>query len=232
MYSGTNRRSRRRICSRKGYTLIEVLVAMVIFTAMLLLAGMSLNQGLAQYQGLVEKGLNFWTYAKDVWISKSLNSTTDYYVYTTSDGWFPYFKGNREGLSYVSLAPFAGDLPVIAWIKLEDDDAGKKRLVYYELPVYTKTYEDLDRDATFGDYKKGRSLNVLNGVEDITFSFYGYDVLERRYKWYEDFNGSKRKRLPTLVRISYRQDGNTGGLVFGINVNSLVKANYNERYPR
>jgi general secretion pathway protein J len=232
MYSDPNRCFRRRLCREKGYTLIEVLVAMVIFTSMLLLAGMALNQGLAQYRGLVEKGLNFWTYAKDIWVDKSLNSTVDYYVYTRTDGWFPFFKGSQEGISYVSLTPFTGDLPIVAWMKVEAEDGGKRRLMYYELPVYTKTYEEIESHSVFGDYKKGESFKVLEGVEDIAFSFYGYDVFEKRYKWHESFNGNRMKRLPTLVRISYRQDGKPGGLVLGINVNSLMKTNYNERYPR
>jgi general secretion pathway protein J len=209
-----------------------VLVAMAIFTSMLLLAGMALNQGLAQYRGLVEKGLNFWTYAKDIWVDKSLSSTVDYYVYTRGDGWFPFFKGNQEGLSYVSLAPFAGELPVVVWIKNVAEDNGKRTLVYYELPVYAKSYEEVDREEFFGDYKKGKSFKVLEGMDDIAFSFYGYDVLEKRYKWRESFDGNRMKRLPTLIRISYSQDGKKGGLVLGINVNSLMKTNYNERYPR
>jgi len=230
MRSDPNLRFRRRTCS--GYTLIEVLVAIVIFTSMLLLAGMSLNQSLSQYRGLVEKGLNFWSYAKNVWAGKSLNSTLDYYVYTRNDGWFPFFQGDRAGLAYVSLAPFAGDLPVVAWMKTEEAGGGKRNLVYYELPVYTKTYNDIDNDVVFGNYKKGKSFKVLEEVEGIEFSFYGYNIFEKRYKWFESFNGNRMKRLPTLVRISYRRDGKKGMLVFGINVNSLIKTNYNERYPR
>jgi general secretion pathway protein J len=199
---------------------------------MVTLAGVALNQGLAQYHGLVEKGLNFWDYAKPIWIDKSFNSATDYYVHTRSDGWFPYFKGARNSVSYISLAPFAGELPVIVWIKGEEADNGKRSLVYYELPVYTKTYEEIDRNYIFNDYKKGKSFKILEGVDEIEFSFYGYDFAKRTYQWYNSFDGSKMKMLPSLVTISYRRGSDHGKLTSGIHVNSMLKRVYDEDYPR
>jgi general secretion pathway protein J len=232
MYSSTNRCRLRGLTFTKGYTLIEVLVAVLIFTAMLMLAGIALNQGLAQYHSLVEKGLNFWDYARKIWIDKSFNSATDYYCYTPADGWFPYFKGSRDGISYVSLAPFAGDLPVVVWIKSEDEGDGRRSLVYYEIPVYTKTYEEIDRYEISGDNKKGKSFKLLEGVRDIEFGFYGYDVVRRLYAWQDVFDGKKMKVLPTLVKIFYTADHGRGAFVVGINVNSLAKRAYNERYPK
>lgn len=217
-------------CSSEGYTLIEVLVAMAIFSSMMMLAGMALSQSLKQYHGLAEKGIGFWDYAKKIWIDKSFNSITDYYVHTRSDGWFPYFRGSQEGISYVSLAPLAGDLPVVVWIRNEAEASGMRSLVYYELPIYTKSYDEIDRDYIFADYKKGKSLKLLGEVEGIEFSFYGYDFNERRFKWYSQFDGNKMKLLPASIGISYAYGGQKGRLLFGINVNSLIKMNYNEFY--
>jgi general secretion pathway protein J len=197
-----------------------------------MLAGVALNQGLRQYHGLAEKGIGFWDYAKKIWIDKSFNSTIDYYVYRRGDGWFPYFKGNQEGISYISLAPLAGDLPVVVWIRNEAENNGMRSLVYYELPVYAKSYEEIDRDYIFGDYKKGKSLKLLEGVEGIEISFYGYDFPDRRYRWYNNFDGSRMKLLPSSIEISCRHDGKKDKLVFGINVNSLLKMYYNEFYLR
>jgi general secretion pathway protein J len=197
---------------------------------MMMLAGMALNQSLKQYHGLAEKGIGFWDYAKKIWIDKSFNSITDYYVHTRSDGWFPYFRGSQEGISYVSLAPLAGDLPVVVWIRNEAGESGMRSLVYYELPIYTKSYDEIDRDYIFADYKKGKSLKLLEEVEGIEFSFYGYDFNERRFKWYSQFDGNKMKLVPASIGISYAYGGQKGRLVFGINVNSLIKMNYNEFY--
>jgi general secretion pathway protein J len=197
---------------------------------MMMLAGMALNQSLKQYHGLAEKGIGFWDYAKKIWIDKSFNSITDYYVQTRSDGWFPYFRGSQEGISYVSLAPLAGDLPVVVWIRNEAEESGMRSLVYYELPIYTKSYDEIDRDYIFADYKKGKSVKLLEGVENIEFSFYGYDIRDRKYGWHNNFDGNRMKVLPSSITISYHHNGKKDKLVFGINVNSLLKINYNEMY--
>jgi len=204
---------------------------MVIFTAMLTLAGMALNQGLMQYHGLAEKGLNFWSYASNIWMDKNFNSTIDYYVHTKSDGWFPYFKGSQEGISYVSLSPFTGDLPVVVWVKNIAEAKGRS-LVYYELPVYTKSYEEIERNDTFGDYKKGASFKILDAVEDIEINFYGYDVQERKSRWTNTFNGNRMKTIPSLIKISYRSAGKKNNLTFNINVNSRAKGGYETLYPQ
>lgn len=228
MYSGTNHYIHRKRCCTEGYTLIEVLVAMAIFSSMMMLAGTALNQGLKQYHGLAEKGLGFWDYAKKIWIDKSFNSITDYYVHTRSEGWFPYFRGSQEGISYVSLAPLTGELPAVVWIRNEAEENGMRSLVYYELPVYTKSYEDIERDYIFADYKKGKSVKLLEGVESIEFSFYGYDIRDGRNGWYRDFEGNRMKLLPSSIVISYNHEGKKGKLVFNINVNSLRKRDYDE----
>jgi general secretion pathway protein J len=219
-----------RKCPAKGYTLIEVLVAMAIFTSMLVLAGMALNQGLRQYHGLVARGLGFWDHAKKIWIDKSFNSTVDYYVNTRSNGWFPYFKGNSDSVSYVSLAPFADEVPVVVWIKSETQENGKSALRYYELPVYAKTFEDIDRDEVFGNYKKGKSFNLLTDVEGISFEYYGCSITDRQCRWLTLYDGGNMKMLPLSVKIEYKLNGEKGSFLFDIHVNSRMKMHYNELY--
>lgn len=209
-----------------GYSLIEVVVAIAIFSAMLLLGGMALNQGLRQYQGLMEKGLRFWDYAQSIWIDKSFHSTIDYYVNTSTRGWFPYFRGNREGISFVTLAPFAGDNPVVVWIRKENRKDGKERLVYYELPVYAKSYQELDDDLASGAYKKGRSVKIIESADRISFEFYGYDVRDERHKWRDIFEGAETGQLPLLVRIDYRRDGENKMFIYAVHVNSQMKTGY------
>ena len=48
----------------EGYTLIEVVIAIAIFSFMIALATAALNQGLKQYQHMMDKGINLWDAAK------------------------------------------------------------------------------------------------------------------------------------------------------------------------
>ena len=216
--------------NKKAYTLIEVLIAIVIFSAIVTIAATALNQGLWQYHVILDKGINFWDNARYLWINKSLNSTVDYYVYSRGDGWSPYFRGTQETISYISLSPLAGNKPVVAWIINERDDNGNRSLVYYELPVYAKDMKDIEREYVFGDFKKGNSTTILKGIENVDITFYGYDIRNKQYTWSRDFDGRKKGLLPQVVKIDYRKVGEGGRstITFNINTNTLTKAIYNE----
>jgi len=232
MPSDTSHYTLRKRYPSEGYTLIEVIVAMAIFSAMMMLGGVALNQGLKHYQGLAEKGLGFWEYARPLWMEKSANSMVDYYVYTRSDEWFPYFRGDQERISYVSLAPLAGEYPVVVWIKNEAQEDGRRSLVYYELPVYTKSFEEIERENIFSDYKKGKSMKLQEGAEGVEFSFYGYDLRERKFLWSSQFEGNRRKLLPSSILITSTQNGRKDRMVLKVNVNSLSKMVYHEIYRK
>lgn len=218
--------------SKGGYTILEVLIAVAIFSAMVTMSTMALNQGLKQYHNLIEKGINFWDNAKHLWINKSLASAVDYYVYSKDAGWFPYFKGDQELISYVSLSPLTGNEPVLAWIRNERMNDGSRSLVYYELPVYSMGINDIERQYAFGDFKKGKSIILLKEIQDVEIRFYGYEIRNAKWVWTGDFDGKKRRVLPEIIRVDYRKkdDKEKRTLILGVNTNSMIKTIYNEIY--
>jgi general secretion pathway protein J len=232
MFSGVRALFHRKKSESKGYTLIEVVVAVAIFTTMLMLGSIALNQTLMQYKALAKKGFSFWQYAKVVWIDKSIGSMTDYYVMERQRGWFPYFKGDLNGFSYVSLSPFAGDSPSVVWVIKEKNEKGKYDLKYYELPVVTKKYEDIEDDFVFGNYKKGNSYIIFNDVQSINFQYYGFDISKRTYEWFNEFEGKLKKTLPVAIMIDYKDDEGDKKLLLKVNTNSLMKLIYNEIYKQ
>ena len=230
MFSGVKPLSHQKKLVSKGYTLIEVIVAVSIFTTMLMLGSIALNQTLMQYKALAQKGFNFWQYAKIVWLDKSIASITDYYVKDRQYGWFPYFKGDQNGFFYVSLSPFAGDSPCLVWVLKEKNEKGNYDLKYYELPVDTKKYEDIEDDCLFGNYKKGNSYLVLTDVQEISFQYYGLDINKKRYEWFSEFDGKLKKTLPSAIMISYKDKEGNKKLLLKVNTNSMIKLIYNEIY--
>ena len=145
---------------------------MAIFSLMVLLGSTALDQSLQRYQGLLGKELGLWQFTKNIWLGKSLGSMIDYYVPVANGQWAPYFMGSQSNLSYISLAPLAGDLPVAVWIKQEKNAENKRQLVYYEIPVYTKMASDLERDEVFGDYKRGNAIPIVEGADTIGLTFF------------------------------------------------------------
>ena len=128
----------------------------------------------------------------------------------------------------MSLVPFAGEDPVVVWIKNEGQADGKFTLRYYELPVFAKKFEDIEREEIVGDDKTGKSFPLLENVEDVAMSFYGCDVIDLQCSWMNRFDGGKMRILPSSVKIEYTQKGERNALIFAIHVNSRRKMVYNE----
>ena len=222
---------RKTLPSNKGYTLIELIVALAIFSSMLLLGSLALDQTLREYRLLSERGFGFWQYAKVIWLDKSVASMTDYFVKTKDHRWFPYFLGNPQGFSYVSTAPFANDSPVVVWVVKEKNDKNKFDLVYYELPVLTKTYRELEDDFVFKNYKKGNSFVVLSDLEDVDFQYYRFDLVKRKFEWVSEHDARLKKVLPSAILITYKDRDGEKKLFLKVNINSMFKNIYDEIFP-
>lgn len=217
---------------KKGYTLVEVLIASLIFSAMVVLASFAFNQGMRQYEAVARRGINFWENTKILLLERSISSMLDYYVVDEKNFWFPYFTGRSDLISYVSISPFSHDLPVVVFLEKKKDPSGKFSLVYYEIPVYTKGAEELERIKIFKDYEKGISFVILSEADEINFSFYVYDRLRNIWDWVSEYEGKKAPYLPQMLKISYFKDEEKDSFYFGIYTDSVRKIIYNERYIR
>ncbi len=211
----------------KGYTLLEVLIATLIFSSIVLIATGALNQSMSQYKALMERGVSFWDYAKYEWIQRSFASALDYYVNDEKGNWFPYFIGNQDYVSYISL-PLTAEGAVAVWIKKEKQKNGNYSIVYYELPIYAENFKDIQKKYTFEEYKKGLSVVLWNDLKEVEIEYYGYDFSKNAYEWFKSYEGIKRLILPEMIRFSLMKDNDKFSVIFRININSTYKWYYNE----
>ncbi|MBF0565002.1 MAG: prepilin-type N-terminal cleavage/methylation domain-containing protein [Nitrospirae bacterium] len=218
--------NRAAVCRAEGYTLIEVLVALAIFTAMVMFCVMALQQSLMQYKSVMEEGVNFWKYGGKFWLHKSTGGMVGYYVEDDQKQWFPYFLCNGNVVSYVSLSPLTGKLPVVVWlVKEKAKAAGLYSLVYYELPVYTYGYKDIERLNFFGDYKKGGSFVILEGVSGIVMEVYAMNQRTGKWEWKSDYDTRQSDKMPGGIRITYTGDGKRHIIFLAVHTNSSIKPN-------
>ncbi|MBF0345578.1 MAG: prepilin-type N-terminal cleavage/methylation domain-containing protein [Nitrospirae bacterium] len=209
--------------SNCGYSLIEVLIAVAIFTSMVMLSMVALNQGLTQYKRLMEEGINFRRYARTFWLHQSTAGMINYLV-NDNGRWFPYFYCSIDRVSYVSASPFSSNVPVIVWIVKEKlPSTGNFALTYYELPVYAKKYEDIERDYSSSDYKKGSSFVILEDIADVRIESYVIDAVTKLWDWRTDYDAKDDKRLPSSIRISFKRQGRTEMFYLSIHTNKAIR---------
>ena len=216
----------------KGFTLIEVVIGIFILSLMLLLAGYAFNQILYQYQKISSEGIGIGKFAKILWLQKSFAGAIDYYVFQKNKSWFPYFVGTQEEISYVTISPIAHNIPTLVFIKKQQEKNGKFSLLYYEMPVYAMNYEDIKNIEMFKKYEQGIKIPLIENIEEIKFEYYGYDLFENTFKYFETFDSSKLKVIPLNISIIYKKEGQQYKLIFHTYVNSLLKRDYERIYPQ
>ncbi|MBF0316852.1 MAG: prepilin-type N-terminal cleavage/methylation domain-containing protein [Nitrospirae bacterium] len=209
--------------SSPGYSLIEVLIAVTIFTSMVMLSMVALNQGLGQYKKLMQEGIDFHRYASSFWLHQSVSGMLNYIV-SENNRQFPYFRCSHDGVSYVSASPLSSNIPVVVWIIGEKvNSSGLFTLTYYELPVYAKKYEDIERDYSSSAYKKGSSFVILKDVTDVRIESYVMDMVTKLWQWSSDYDTKDTNMLPTHLRISYKRDGKQETNFFSIHTNKTIR---------
>ena len=150
----------------RGFTLIEMLVAMAIFSALVAVLVLGYRQGLM----LWEKGqqqthrwlkLEFRYRLLDTLITQAVISDDE-----VSRGLFiPYFKGTKTSMQLISAAPLMdmpGHVRPVALQAVQADD-GTWQLRYRE----GRRYSDPGRGLVWD----GKWMVLLNGLRNISFRF-------------------------------------------------------------
>jgi len=209
---------------KKGYTFIEILLSLIIFSMTVGLVSYAITQSLDQYKGVIHKTAGIWQKTKIFWLQKSFSSIIDYYI--KEEDWFPFFEGDREHIAYITEVAFAKDKPVLAVITCE-----KSSLVYYEIPVYTLTYREIKEIIQKGEFRKGTKVIIFENIEDPYFEYYGWHPDKDRPLWDSVYSGQKNKLLPLYVKITFKENNNRVFYLFALKNNSTLKEIYNEIYP-
>lgn len=212
----------------KAYTLIEVLISLAIFSTMIILAGYTFSQILDNFKKVSEKGYNIWENTKYLWMSNLFVSMTDYFVYSNVYGWYPYFVGLNDRISFVTLSPIIGDYPSVVFLIKESKNNGKYNLTVYEKRVFVEEHGDLEGYYFTNEIKKWNSMTLLDNCDQISFEYYGYQPLEKKYRWSFEYEGIKTKSLPLSVKINCYIDNKKNEISLIVKNNSLFKWYYNE----
>lgn len=222
--------TRKNCC--KGYTLIEVLVVVVIFSSMIALATAGLSQILNYYENLRKSSFSLSKYLPYLWVDEVFENISDYYIKDNTDNWFLLFKGDEDSMVFVSFKGLSGDSPKLVIIKKEKNSESGYDLVIYETEAYFKDYESVERLLIFKDYKQFEKFVFLSKIDNLRIRYYVYDNLLKRYDWSYQFDPKKNVFLPSMVAFQYDENGQRKELYFKIYNNSSYKAIYNELYQK
>lgn len=203
-----------RIKSQQGYTLIELLIAMVILVSLMFTANYSysvysqywagrlgsFDQTLFYYRGLLQ-------------VKETIDSSIPYILDGGQLGQTFYFLGRAEGFTLVTAAPiFAKTVNDAAIVRIfsEQIQGGQFQLVYEEAPLTDDLLLTLDQELKF----KYRTV-LMRTAGSIKFEYFGWDHYDHRYnpdlkqgpaaRWRASYDAASTRIQPSKIRLHLAQ---------------------------
>ena len=197
----------------KGFTLLELLVAITIFSIAIAMVSYSFKYSLN-----IVKYVNF-SYAKDLRnFSKFRDSIDSLYFFMKQkennilgpwDAFKFLFEGNEKQFTYVSAKPVIFKKRDIVLVRVKFDD---NKLILQEYPIYDKNVDY--KNPTF-DWVNPPSVVILDGIKDIKITYIKDGV--------EKF--SLKNNIPDAIKITIRyKNRKEETLFFKIKSNAYYKS--------
>ncbi|HSR67689.1 MAG TPA: prepilin-type N-terminal cleavage/methylation domain-containing protein [Acidobacteriota bacterium] len=116
----------------------------------------------------------------------------------------PLFHGTSRTLTFVTVAPFRHlrnpGLTVVTYGRAEDEWGSEY------LGAMETRFMGVESFDYMADIPEGKPLSIIDDVEDVRFSYYGYDGQSEQYGWYDEWMGDLMGSVPTAVRIDYAEN--------------------------
>ncbi|MBH0057968.1 type II secretion system protein [Pseudoalteromonas sp. SWXJZ94C] len=204
MYIGSNK------CNQSAFTLVEVLVAMVIFSLVMTLSVTSYRYSLSTLTK-EDKSYKVKTLTTVKLINKQIRSLIPFIYRTELNEQVPFFEGDSNSVSFITDKPIQVDSPM-AVITLS---IRNKRLEYCEAEYGSFLLDNITRE----DLSCESPIIYMQG-EGVEFSYFGWKdgfelsnyyseffsiAVKPKPMWSNVFSAKKRKILPLYIKINTRE---------------------------
>lgn len=202
------------MAKHRGYTLVEVLIAMVILTGLMFTANYSYSLYSQYWSGRLGTFDNtMFVYKGMLQLKETIDSALPYIVEGNASSYGFYFLGRAQGVTFVTSAPiFAVTSNDAAVVRIFSEKADKGyQLVYEEAPLSDTLLVKADQQLNF----KYRTV-LTNSSEPINFSYYGWQQAIHKHErmehenqkqtWSDRYDGMQTRIQPSILKLNLGAD--------------------------
>jgi len=198
--------------AKKGFTLIEVTVTLVILGLIILIIFGVFRLGLSAWErGEAIQEEYQKTRVLSQLISQQIKSVFPYKIKSQKAGGdYLAFEGKAASLKFVSALPLKANKNeglVYVFYEFKEGGKGAGRLVLYEQRVLMKDFFE-------EELKEDQGVSLMEGISNIRFEYLREEDPQnnRPEEWIEEWNAKEEKALPKAIRMTfqypaYRQEG-------------------------
>lgn len=215
----------------RGFTLIEVLIAMALLSVVMLVGSMGFSVFSQRWQNDMGSFSHELSQAKKLLLlQKAFNGIASYIVKNRQQQPVYLFQGSSRSVMFVSNAPLLQPAAQgLIWLEVITNDDGSDSLIYKEYSFIATPLFSLENLP-----QPNVSVEIFR-AEDIRFNFYGWKDEETRARsfdaervspeWQTDYISERSGILPYAVNLSWA--GNEP-IIFPLpndNANKLIYTN-------
>ncbi|WP_231564169.1 MULTISPECIES: prepilin-type N-terminal cleavage/methylation domain-containing protein [Vibrio] len=198
----------------QGFTLIEVLVVLVVFSSVVSLVLVGLEQGRLQWdRAMKSSNQNYQLFQRKQWLQQlfsQANGATFQISYGTEA---PHFLGTANDVSFISNAPIISGPGTYASVSLtlENQSNGLRRLVFRQWP-YSDPYLNIPQQAIASN-----TLTLLEDIQTFEWQYYlaprqeatpweiKYNTFAPRPEglWYQEYDARFEQSTPQTVKLHF-----------------------------
>ncbi|GGA98869.1 PulJ/GspJ family protein [Agarivorans gilvus] len=203
--------------NNKGFSLVEMLVAMVLLTGVISVASFAYSQFSRYWEGSVGRFYDeFYEIRQKNIVRDIIGSVIPYVAYNKNEQSRYYFEGHASGFVGISRNSFSfPGQPAVIRVFSEQNTDFTYELIYQESPMYnsylTSTTEQVD--FTY-------QITIDEGLQSVAFKYYGVteedvgELEQRKLDWFNDYNALVRMTPPERISITWTDNDIEKGWYF------------------
>ncbi len=197
------RRTKNKYTCACGFTLIEVMIALVLLSMLLLLLFGSLFTATKHWQiGEMKINKNNEVRLVNKFIRQKVSQATPI-LWVNKDGKRLLFKGENNELKFVASLPAhrgGGGLYELTLKVSKSKNGNLLGLNYVLLDPQTEPFSD-------SSSKNGEFIAIANGINSIKLSYYGNEKINEEPGWLDEWKSDEQ--LPQLLQIQLTPENET-----------------------
>lgn len=200
---------------KAGFTLVEVMIAMVVFSLLMVLVANSMNistrLSMRSNEELNQKISEFVRLEK---LTRVISAIQPYGIALERNPKLRvFFQGTKSTMIFVSNIGFFEQGPVIVQLRLQQANSGLE-IVFAEKPLSQTMLTNITQLNTI----QWEWFTLKQNLISAELSYYGYESLddlkldrsigtnkEPKTKWFEQYQGESTKLIPQKVALSWQQ---------------------------
>ncbi|SEK47125.1 prepilin-type N-terminal cleavage/methylation domain-containing protein [Colwellia chukchiensis] len=196
-----------------GFTLVEMLVAMVLLSMVLLIASSAYALFSERWDGRLGHFNRSVKQAKQlILVQEALKSVVSYVVTDDNKRAKLYFEGNRNGFVGVTLRSlFSPEVAAVVRVQIIQKADFSYQLIYQESAMTTQLLTQAKQALTFTD-----AVVLYDNLTAVEFQYYGWPSLRDKHwqadsaisarqakAWFSNYNSLERNVQPEQIKITF-----------------------------